>query len=353
MGKENMEHSADLIYEADAEPGDLVVEVAFSPSNAFNEFIRNVKKKYPNFKGYGDTRDNSIGLVFSSAGAPTVSNTETQWVVDSKVELWCYDPSYGKRGHDKVYDIEIWEGNGQYTVVTQWGRRGQKMTQQVKYRGSSMTEAKNIASDLEYKKRKKGYNLVARLARNSPRASAVSMTQALGEISKLSDSIRNKRSFNSVIPVMDEMKNIASLIKNQNKRDEIMSAINEVSYMDGEKVKFSKFALDELQEVLKPVSKRASAVSSMGTDKKSCVENTHLWNYDPYYGKKGHDKVYDIEVWKNHDTGEFTVVGKWGRRGQKMTQQVKYQGDSERQALETAKELKKSKSKRGYTLESS
>lgn len=77
------------------------------------------------------------------------------------------------------------------------------------------------------------------------------------------------------------------------------------------------------------------------------VSTVKMWLYDP---DENHDKVYDLEVWKDLNTEEYEVIGRWGRRGRKMSQQTKYSGSSESAANYTVSEIVDQKTRKGYDV---
>lgn len=62
---------------------------------------------------------------------------------------------------DKVYIVSVYENNGVYMVVAQWGRRGKTLQSQIKGRFTSDWQAHGAYLDLVSQKQTKGYNAVS------------------------------------------------------------------------------------------------------------------------------------------------------------------------------------------------
>lgn len=60
----------------------------------------------------------------------------------------------------------------------------------------------------------------------------------------------------------------------------------------------------------------------------------------------GHNKTYRVEIIKDGDT--YKVVGKWGKIGGTLQEQIKYEGKSEAKAQTVFDDLLDSKFKKGY-----
>lgn len=93
-------------------------------------------------------------------------------------------------------------------------------------------------------------------------------------------------------------------------------------------------------------TQRAVSRSSMATSR--LVSMRSLWNYDP---DRNHDNVYDVEIWQDTESKEYTLIGKWGRRGGVMQEQVKYKGFSYADAIEMVEKLVRQKMNKGYSMQ--
>lgn len=65
---------------------------------------------------------------------------------------------------DKVYIVSVYENNGVYMVVAQWGRRGKTLQSQIKGRFTSDWQAHNAYLNLVSQKQDKGYTVTNRTA---------------------------------------------------------------------------------------------------------------------------------------------------------------------------------------------
>jgi predicted DNA-binding WGR domain protein len=73
-----------------------------------------------------------------------------------QIKLWFCEGS-----SDKVYIVSVYESNGVYLVVAQWGRRGKTLQSQTKGRFTSDWQAHQAYLNLVSQKQEKGYNAVS------------------------------------------------------------------------------------------------------------------------------------------------------------------------------------------------
>lgn len=76
-----------------------------------------------------------------------------------QTKLWFCEGS-----SDKVYIASVYESNGTYLVVGQWGRRGKTLQSQIKGRFTTDWQAHNAYLSLVDSKRAKGYDATNRTA---------------------------------------------------------------------------------------------------------------------------------------------------------------------------------------------
>ena len=67
-----------------------------------------------------------------------------------------------------------------------------------------------------------------------------------------------------------------------------------------------------------------------------------------FYQPPQHDKMYNVDV--RVENGVYRVIGMWGRRGNAMQQQVKYEGRSMGEAMSTFHGMVDAKACKGYEI---